>query len=48
MATDGGYGRNMVHRINEGYREGGALKIVLRNRARFGINAKNLYMKEEL
>ena len=32
MVADGGYERDVVHRMNEGYREWGALKSVLSNR----------------
>ena len=32
MEADGGCERNVVHRMNEGYRAWGALKSVLRNR----------------
>ena len=39
MAADGGYERDIVHRINEGYRAWGALKSVLSNRV-LGIKAK--------
>ena len=39
MAADGGCERNVVHRMNEGYRAWGALKIVLSNRG-LGIKAK--------
>ena len=39
MAADGGCERDMVHRINEGYRAWGALKSVLSNRV-LGIKAK--------
>ena len=31
MAADGGCDRDVVHKINEGYREWGALKSVLSN-----------------
>ena len=36
---DGGCERDVVHRMNEGYRAWGELKIVLNNRG-LGINAK--------
>ena len=39
MAADGGCERDVVHRMNEGYRARGELKSVLCNRG-FGINAK--------
>ena len=39
MAADGGCERDVVHRMNEGYRVWGALKIVMNN-IRLGINAK--------
>ena len=39
VAADGGCERDMVHRINEGYRAWGALKSVLSNRG-LGIKAK--------
>ena len=39
MAANGGCERDVVHRINEGYRAWGALKSVLSNRG-FGIKAK--------
>ena len=39
MAADGGCERNVVHRMNEGYRAWGALKSVLSNRG-LGIRAK--------
>ena len=39
VAADGGCERDVVHRMNEGYRERGALKSVLSNRG-FGIKAK--------
>ena len=39
VAADGGYERNVVHRMNEGYRACGELKVVLRNRGP-GIQAK--------
>ena len=31
VAADGGYGRDVIHRMNEGYRAWGALKSVLNN-----------------
>ena len=40
VAADGGCERNVVHRMNEGYRSWGALKRVLTNRG-LGMNAKN-------
>ena len=39
VAADGGCERNVVHRMNEGYRAWGALKSVLSNRG-LGIKAK--------
>ena len=39
VAADGGCERNVVHRMNEGYRASGALKSVLKNR-QLGIKAK--------
>ena len=39
MAADGGCERDVVHRMNEGYRACGALKSVLSNRG-LGIKAK--------
>ena len=39
MATDGGCDRDVVHRMNEGYRACGALKSVLSNGG-LGIRAK--------
>ena len=39
LAADGGCGRDVVHRMNEGYRAWGPLKSVLRNRG-LGIKAK--------
>ena len=39
VAADGGCERDVVHRMNQGYRAWGALKSVLRNRG-LGIKAK--------
>ena len=39
VAADGGCEKNVVHRMNEGYRARGALKSVLSNRG-LGIKAK--------
>ena len=39
VAADGGCERDVVHRLNEGYRAWGALKSVLSNRG-LGIKAK--------
>ena len=39
VAADGGCERDVVHRMNDGYRAWGALKCVLSNRG-FGIKAK--------
>ena len=44
MAADGGCERDVVHRMNEGYRAWGALKIVLSNRE-LGIKAKKCIYK---
>ena len=45
VAAGGGCERDVVHRMNEGYRAGGALKSVLSNRG-LGIKANNVYMKK--
>ena len=39
VAADGGFERDVVHGINQGYRAWGALKSVLNNRG-LGIRAK--------
>ena len=39
MVADGGCERDVVHRMNEGYRVSGALKRMLSNRG-LGIKAK--------
>ena len=39
VAADGGCERDVVHRMNEGYRDWGALKSILSNRG-LGIKAK--------
>ena len=39
VAVDGGYERDVVHRMNEGYRAWGGLKSVLSNKG-LGIKAK--------
>ena len=39
MAADGGREKDVVHRMNEGYRTWGKLKSVVSNRG-FGIKAK--------
>ena len=39
MTADGGYERDVVHKMNEGYIAWGALKCVLSNRG-LGIKAK--------
>ena len=39
VAADGGYERDVVHRMNEGYRASGVLKSVMSNRG-LGIKAK--------
>ena len=41
-AGDGGCKRDVVHRMNKGYRAWGALKVVLNNRG-LGINFKNCH-----
>ena len=41
VAADGGCERDVVHRMNEGYRAWGALKSVLRNRG-IGIKANKI------
>ena len=44
VAADGGFERDMAHRMNEGYRAWGALKSVLRNR---GLGRpRSVYMRE--
>ena len=45
MAADGGCERDVVHRMNEGYRAYGTLKSVLSNRE-LGIKAKKWIYKE--
>ena len=45
VATDGGCERDLVHKINEGYKARGALKSVFSSR-RLGINAKCPYEGE--
>ena len=45
VAADGGYERDVVHRINEGYRAWGALKSVLSDRG-LAIKARSVYTKE--
>ena len=47
MAADGGCERDVVHRMNEGYRAGGALKSVLSNRG-LGIKAKKYLYEVEI
>ena len=44
-AADGGYERDLVHRMNEWYRAWRALKSVLSNRG-LGIRPRSIYMKE--
>ena len=44
VAADGGCERDVVHRMNEGYRAWGALKSVLSNRG-LGIKAKKCLYK---
>ena len=46
VAADGGFERDVVHRMNDGYRAWGALKSVLSNRG-LGIKAmRSAYTKE--
>ena len=45
MAAGGGCDRDVVHRMNEGYRVWGALKCVLSNRG-LGIKAKKCLYEE--
>ena len=45
VAADGGCERDVVHRMNEGYRAWGVLKSVLCDRGS-GIKAKGIYTKE--
>ena len=45
VAADGGCERDVVHRMNEGYRAWGALKSVLSNRG-FWIKAKKCLYEE--
>ena len=45
MAVDGGCERDLVHRMNEGYRAWGVLKSVLSNRG-LGIKAKKCLYEE--
>ena len=45
VAADGGCERDVVHRMNEGYRAWGALKSVPSNRG-LGIKARSVYTKE--
>ena len=48
VAADGGCERDLVHRMNEGYRAWGALKSVLSNRG-LGIKTNiSVYMKKKL
>ena len=48
VAADGGCERDVVHRMNEGYSESGALKSELNNKG-LGINAKKcLYEGDNL
>ena len=44
VAADGGCERDVVHRVNEGYRAWGELKSVLSNRG-LGIKAKKCLYK---
>ena len=43
VAADGEFERDVVHRMNEGYRAWGVLKSVLSNR---GLGIKAVYTKE--
>ena len=45
VAANGGYQRDVLHRMNEGYRAWGALKSVLGNRG-LGKRPRSVYMKE--
>ena len=45
MAADLGCDRDVIQRMNDGYRAWGALKSVRGNRG-LGIKAKKLYMKD--
>ena len=45
VSADGGYGRDVVHRMNDGYRAWGALKSVLNNRG-LGIKDKKCLYEE--
>ena len=45
VAADGGYERDVVHRMNDGYRARGALKSVVSNRG-LGIRPGSVSMKE--
>ena len=45
MAADGGCQRDVVHRMNEGYRDWGGLKSVLSNRG-LGIKDKKCQYEE--
>ena len=45
VAADGGCERDVLHRMNEGYRACGALKSVLSNIG-LGIKPRSVYMKE--
>ena len=47
MAADGGCERDVVHRMNEGYRAFGALKSVLGNRG-LGLKAKKCLYEGEI
>ena len=47
VAADGGSERDVVHRMNEGYRAWGALKSVLSNTA-LGIMARKCLYEEVL
>ena len=45
VAADGGCERNVVHRMNEGYRAWGAPKSVVSNRG-LGIRPRSVYTKK--
>ena len=47
VEADGGCERDVVHRMNEGYRAWGALKSVLSNRG-LGIRPRSVDTKEQL
>ena len=47
MAADGGCERDVVHKMDEGFRAWGTLKSVLSNTV-LGIKALSVYVKEQL